>query len=92
MITKDMLEEYGYTEGCEGCKAIREDSATINHNYICRKSMEQALSNTDEGRERVERGRKRVAEATTRAEERQTASRIDTEQQPVPEMRRSKSE
>ena len=60
-ITSRMLEQYGFTEGCEGCRfkqAGLEESR--NHSEVCRKRVEEAIEATEEGKRAKARQDERV--------------------------------
>ena len=40
-ISKQVLEEYGYTKGCQGCRAIIMKTARQGHSEGCRKRLER---------------------------------------------------
>ena len=50
-ITESMLQKYGSTEGCEGCRAKAAGMTQKPHGEACRKRMEQALDGDEGGRE-----------------------------------------
>ena len=49
-ITKDDLEENGYTVGCPGCKAILRGTTRQLHSKACRKRLEEILQDTDKAK------------------------------------------
>ena len=66
-ISAPMLEKYGYSEACEGCRFRRAGlGESRNHTEECRSRIEKAMENDDEGRrktlEQEERIRMRIAE------------------------------
>ena len=65
-ITESMLLEYGYTEGCEGCRAKAAGMTQKPHGDASRKRMEHALDSDGGGRElrrkNTERENQRIAE------------------------------
>ena len=65
-ITATMLEKYGRTEGCEGCKSKAAGLNQRPHSEACRSRIEEALEADDEGqvlrRKAVERENQRLAE------------------------------
>ena len=86
MLRKQDFIDHGYTPGCEGCNRMRLNLSASNHNNLCRQKIEDAVSATPEGKERVEAGDGRLAEAALRASERE--SRISASAPPVlPEAR-----
>ena len=50
-ITESMLQKFGYTEGCEGCRAKAASMTQKPHGEACRKRIEQALDGDEAGRE-----------------------------------------
>ena len=50
-ITESMLQKYGYTGGCEGCRAKAAGMTQKPHGEACRKRREQALDGDEAGRE-----------------------------------------
>ena len=65
-----MLQKYGYTEGCEGCRAKAAGMTQKPHGEACRKRIEQALDGDEAGRElrrkNTERENQRIAEKMER--------------------------
>ena len=71
-LKKSDFETHGYTPGCPGCSKLEYDGvARSGHNEICRKRMEDLLSQTSEGKTRVDHGYQRVATAAMRDYERE---------------------
>ena len=63
-ITSCMLEQFGYTEGCDGCRykqAGFEESR--NHSEQCRTRIEDAMTATEEGRRAKQRQDERINHA-----------------------------
>ena len=55
-IRKALIERYGYTPGCRGCKAVLAGNPTAtakNHTEACRKRIQEAVERDDK-RERDE--------------------------------------
>ena len=51
-ITHKEIEKYGYTDGCPGCDAKkRGEVARRGHSEKCRRRIEEALRNDEEGKE-----------------------------------------
>ena len=69
-IRPEDVQDAGYTEGCAGCRAIREGGPSQNHNSRCRARIEAHLSQKSEGRERIRKAEERLNEAVVRASER----------------------
>ena len=59
-LEKEDFITHGYTQGCPGCQALREEQPPRKHSEICRQRIEQALRQSEAGRERVERGEERI--------------------------------
>jgi hypothetical protein len=55
MIRKDDLEKYGYSAGCQGCKAILRGTTRQGHSEACRARLETELR--DDPRMKVQRAR-----------------------------------
>ena len=47
------LQKYGYTDGCAGCRAAREDTAPRPHSQACRTRIEEAMARDDAGQARL---------------------------------------
>ena len=61
-ITAEMLRKHGYTEGCEGCK-FKETGVKVGartHSERCRKRIMEAISQEEEGFERIRRDQERM--------------------------------
>ena len=55
------LKQYGYTEGCEGCRAKRANiGSRRGHSEQCRKRIMEALNGTPQGRAALEREERRI--------------------------------
>ena len=55
-IRRDVeLEEFGYTEGCDGCASASQGLSHKQHSSVCKKRIRDELMKSDEGRRRVER-------------------------------------
>ena len=65
-ITESVLQKYGYTEGCEGCRAKAAGMTQKLYGEARRKRMGQALDGDEAGRElrrkNTERENQRIAE------------------------------
>ena len=73
MITKDMLDEYGYTEGCDACHKKRAGiTHRTQHTEECRHGLRERMSTTDSGKKRLaetgERINRRMEEQIVRSE------------------------
>ena len=58
-LNKEILEKYGYTEGCEGCRCQRagirdEKGRGRPHSEICRKRLMEAMEKDEDGRKAIE--------------------------------------
>ena len=73
-ITKDDLEENGYTVGCPGCKAILRGTTRQLHSKACRKRLEEILQDTD----KAKRAKKRMW-AFAKNKEKQEKAKTDPE-------------
>ena len=61
-ITSDVLDRYGYTEGCPRCKALRSGEGawrTNAHNVKCRARIEEAMKKDNEMSEGLKRAEER---------------------------------
>ena len=84
------FDEFGYTHGCEGCRAQREQIGSKNHSEICRKRIETLISaKSTEGREQVEAGYTRMADAAMRISQRTAAPPSTTTPAPAQEYARN---
>ena len=55
------FDRHGFTVGCPGCEQIQLNSPDRkNHTEQCRRRMEEALSKTSEGQERLGRAKDRL--------------------------------
>ena len=65
------FDVHRYTPGSSACIALETDGRIRKgHNEVCRKQMESLLSDTPDGRNRVEIGYGRIADAALRNQER----------------------
>ena len=55
MLRKEDFFKHGFSEGCLGCQAIIAGQESRNHSEFCRKRMEDILSNTPSGSDRLKR-------------------------------------
>ena len=67
-ITKQILDnpKVGYTKGCPGCNGLRYGTAKANHSDACRKRVEDALAQTTEGSEVLQKSQDRIKAAKKR--------------------------
>ena len=66
-VTAQMLIDYGYTEGCEGCrlrKAGMEERR--GHTEECRRRIEKEMEKTEDGRRRKKNEQERLGEEEVR--------------------------
>ena len=55
------FEHNGFTNGCPGCEQIQLDFPNRkNHTEECRRRMEEALSKTSKGQEKLDRAKDRL--------------------------------
>ena len=73
-ITKGMLDVYGYTDGCQGCRKLRLGQPPAAHSEQCRARMEAALRAPPDGAARVEHAEHRHFQAALRELEQQEQS------------------
>ena len=60
-ITADMMTRHGYTEGCEGCRHKKSGlQGARGHSERCRKRIMEAISQEEEGFERIRRDQERM--------------------------------
>ena len=64
-ITKSMLEKYGHTDGCEGCRfqrsGVRDSQGQgRGHSERCRKRIMERMDQDEEGRRAKERDKERI--------------------------------
>ena len=77
-ITKQDIDEFGATIGCQGCNAIKNNKRAQAHSDRCRKRIEECLRNTPHGTERLDRRdeviNEALAEEVRRGEQRKKRS------------------
>ena len=61
-LKSDDFIERGFTEGCNGCKAILDGGPVRGHSEACRRRLEELLKRISEGQERHKRQRDRENE------------------------------
>ena len=69
-ITKQDIDNVGYSDGCVGCNAMRAGKAAQRHSKYCRRRVQDELKGTEEGRQRLDKAEERFTEALVRAGER----------------------
>ena len=62
-ITKQDIDEFGATIGCQGCNAIKDNKRTQAHSDRCRRKIEECLRVTPHGPERSDRRKEVINEA-----------------------------
>ena len=62
--------KFGYSDRCQGCRALRLKLRGQPHSEECRKRMEDAIGGEDEGQARLDRASHRMTDALVRASER----------------------
>ena len=62
MITVAMLEKYGYTDDCEGCRCKRSGRVDVRADYTeaCRGRIEQAMDAEEDGQEKRRKDKMRI--------------------------------
>ena len=88
-ITKQDIDEFGATDGCPGCNAIKDDKRVQAHSDRCRVRNEPCLSITPQGAGRLDRRNEVINEALAeeiqRSEQRMKKSDKTTAAIPEPE-------
>ena len=83
-IRRDVeLQQFGYTEGCDGCEAARHGLAHRQHSRACKQRIAEELEKSDEGKKRVEKVKQR--------EEKFVVAYHDREEREKAEKRRSEA-
>ena len=54
------FDAHGLTQGCPGCRAMREGIRAQGHSAICRARMEELLRGTAKGQQRLEEAERRT--------------------------------
>ena len=54
------FDAHGLTQGCPGCRAMREGIRAQGHSVICRARMEELLQGTAKGQQRLEEAERRT--------------------------------
>ena len=71
-IRRDIeLEEYGYTPGCDGCEAAKLGLSHKQHSSACKQRIREAMLQTEEGRDKVERMDRRAERFRVKFKEQQ---------------------
>ena len=60
-ITKKILEKYGHTVGCEGCRRSAAQMDSHNHSEVCRARIWDEMGKDESGRKQQEYHEKRIA-------------------------------
>ena len=88
-ITKQDIEKFGATVGCQGCNAIRDNKRAQAHSDRCRERIEGRLRITPQGAERLDRRNEVINEALAeeirRAEQRKGGDADAAATMPEPE-------
>ena len=66
MLKKEDYVRHGFTEHCQGCRALLAGRSHGRHSEACRTRMEKVLRDSPEGQERFKRARDRIDEEVTR--------------------------
>ena len=84
-ITKAVLDKYGYTEGCEGCRRRAAGLDKHDHSEICRARIWDAMGLDPQGQQQREYQQRRMANraAAQRPAQQHSAGRPD-DNPPVP--------
>ena len=81
-----MLLQYGYTEGCEGCRYKKAGFADgRNHSERCRARILEAMGETEVGRRALERDDERLNERMESAHNKTMEESINVDLANVPE-------
>ena len=80
-IRKVVIEKYGETPGCAGCRRIALGKPLQSHTAVCRERIESRLRETEERQQRLEKADGRVTEEIVQESERlmRAARRDDAE-------------
>ena len=62
-ITKQDIEKFGATVGCQGCNAIKDNKRAQAHSDRCRERIERCLRITPQGAERLDRRNEVISDA-----------------------------
>ena len=74
-INKEDIVKFGTTANCPGCTAIRWGKRQQGHSEACRARIEEQLSKTKEGAERIEKRKHAIDETIVKYMEEQDAKR-----------------
>ena len=61
-VMRRHYDEYGYTEGCEGCGRLAAKMKPRPHSTACRERMYRELKATEEGRKCLEESEARIGD------------------------------
>lgn len=75
-VTSGMIQTYGKTDGCPGCRAIGT-GRTTTHSEICRNRLKGEFSRSEEGRAVLEKNQERVDDHLHRALNKDIVQRRD---------------
>jgi hypothetical protein len=68
-VTRALLKRFGYTRGCRGCNALQYGTKQEVHSNDCRRRIAGKLSESQEGRQKVDEIGKRQKEREDRRQE-----------------------
>ena len=87
------FDAHGLTQGCPGCRAMREGTRAQGHSAICRARMEELLRGTAKGQQRLEEAERRTRDtAGERAAKRIKLQFADRPADPVSSSSASRSD
>ena len=66
-ITRQDIEDIGYSDGCVGCSALRSGTGAQRHSEYRRRRGKEHLRGTQDGTERIEKAENKITEALVRA-------------------------
>ena len=71
------LEEFGFTEGCDGCMAARHGLSHKQHSTACKNRIREEMMKTEQGRKKVERMERRAEEFSVRHQEQEEKAKAE---------------
>ena len=54
-VSKKLIDKHGYTEGCPGCKNLREGKRSVTHSNKCRDRIRAEMAKEEVGKEALEK-------------------------------------
>ena len=69
-IAKEDIERIRFSDGCVGCKAMRQGKTAQRRSDHCRRRVQEDLRSNEECRDRLDKAEERFTEAFVRAGER----------------------